>query len=250
MADVASRQQLEMLEKLIHSTDPSELRAAAANPHLNEDLAQALLRRRDLPASVLQELAKNTEVLKTRGILVALICHPRTPRFVSLPASRTLHTFELMNVAMQPAVPADVKMAVEQSIIDRLENMSLGERITLAKRGSTRVAERLLRDPELQIVQLALVNPYLIEACVVRTLMIEDAADERFVKLVAEHPKWSLRTDVRAALLRNPKTPMGVAVNIVHQLPVDVAREALLNSNLPTSVRNYLMIEVQNRRGM
>jgi hypothetical protein len=242
-----ARQQLEMLERLIHSTDEADLRAAAANPHLNEDLGLALLKRRDISSTVLQDLAKNTEALKTRSILVALVCHPRTPRFISLPASRTLHTFEMMNVAMQPAVPADLKIAVEQSIIDRLENMSLGERITLAKRGSTRIAERLLRDPELQIIQLALVNSHLTEACVVRTLMIEDEVDERFLKLVAEHPKWSLRTDVRAALLRNPKTPMGTAIKIVHQLPADVARDALKNSNLPTSVKNYLMIEVQNR---
>ncbi len=249
MADAATRQQLEMLERLIHSTDEADLRAAAANPHLNEDLALSLLKRRDLAANVLQDLAKNTEALKTRSILIALICHPRTPRFVSLPASRTLHTFEMMNVSLQPAVPADLKMAVEQGIVDRLENMSLGERITLAKRGSTRIAERLLRDPELQIIQLALVNPHLTEACVVRTLMIEDEVDERFVKLVADHPKWSLRTDVRSALLRNPKTPMVTAMKIVHQLAVDVARDALQNSNLPTSVKNYLMIEVQNRRG-
>ena len=249
MAEAASQQQLEILERLIHSTDEADLRAAAANPHLNEDLALSLLKRRDLSANVLQELAKNTEALKMRSILVALVCHPRTPRFISLPASRTLHTFEMMNVALQPAVPADLKIAVEQSIIDRLENMSLGERITLAKRGSTRIAERLLRDPESQIVQLALVNSHLTEACVVRTLMSEEDVDERFVKLVAGHPKWSLRTDVRAALLRNPKTPMGVAIKIVHQLPADVARDALQNSNLPTSVKNYLMIEVQNRRG-
>lgn len=245
MAD--TRQQLELLEALIHSTDENELRAAAANPHLTVDLAMALLKRRDLPASVLQDLAKNSEAMKLRSVLMALICHPRTPRFVSLPASRTLHTFELLTVALQPAVPTDVKMAIEQSIMDRLENMSLGERISLAKRGSTRIAERLLRDPELTVIELALLNSHLVEACVVRTLMIDEEVDERFVQLVANHPKWSLRTDVRAALLRNPKTPMGVAITIVHALPADMAREALYQSNLPTSVKTYLLAEIQNR---
>jgi hypothetical protein len=247
MADSAARQQIALLEHLVHSTDENELRAAAANPNMTEDLAMALLKRRDLPASVLQELAKNTEVLKLRPVLMAMICHPRTPRFISLPASRTLHTFELLSVALQPAVPSDVKIGIEQSIMDRLENMSLGERISLAKRGSTRIAEALLRDPELIVIELALVNSHLTEACVVRTLMIDEGVDERFVQLVANHPKWSLRTDVRAALLRNPKTPMGVALNIVHALPADIARDALLNSNLPTSVKAYLMNEIQHR---
>jgi hypothetical protein len=247
MADPATRHQLELLEQLIHSTEEGELRAAAANPNLTADLAMALLKRRDLPGSVLQDLAKNTEAMKLRTVLVAMICHPRTPRFVSLPASRTLHTFELLTVALQPGVPADVKIGIEQSIIDRLENMSLGERISLAKRGSTRIAERLLRDPEQNVIELALMNSHLTEACVVRTLMIDEEVDERFVHLVANHPKWSLRTDVRSALLRNPKTPMGVALNIVHALPADIARDALFHSNLPTSVKAYLMAEIQHR---
>ena len=247
MADPASRLQTELLERLVHSTDESEMRAAAANPNLTEDLALALLKRRDLPSGVLQDLSRNTETLKLRSVLMAMICHPRTPRHVSLPASRMLHTFELLTVALQPAVPADLKVAIEQSIIDRLENMSLGERISLAKRGSTRIAERLLRDPELTVVELALVNSHLTEACVVRTLMIDEEIDERFVKLVANHAKWSLRTDVRSALLRNPKTPMGVALTIVHALPADIARESLFHSNLPTSVKTYLMAEIQHR---
>jgi hypothetical protein len=243
----AAKPQLQALERLIHSHDLPELRAAAANPHLTEELALALLKRRDLPATVLQEMAKNAELLKTRSVLLALICHPRTPRFISLPATRSLHTFELLNVALQPALPADIKMAVEQSIMDRLENMSLGERINLAKRGSTRIAERLLGDPEKNVIELALLNPFLTEACIVRTLMSGQEVDLRFVELVAHHPKWSLRTEVRAALLRNPRTPMTVALQIVHSIPADVARDALFNSNLPNSVKAYLMAEIQNR---
>jgi hypothetical protein len=252
MAEAGARRamenQLEQLKGLIHSNVEEDLRVAAENPHLTEDLAHALLKRRDLPPTVLQELAKNTTALKNRSVLVGLVCHPRTPRFVSMPSMRLLHTFELLNVALQPAVPADVKMAVEQSIVDRVENMMLGERITLAKRGSTRIAESLLRDPEVGVVELALNNPFLTEACVIRTLMGGDNVDVRFVELVARHPKWSLRTDIRCALLRNPKTPMTVALNFARSLPADVARDALFNSNLPNSVKAYLMSEIQHRQ--
>ncbi len=235
------------LERLVHSQDVAELRAAVGSLHLTKELALALLKRRDLPAPVLQDLAKNGPLLKDHSVLIALICHPRTPKFVSLPASKSLHTFELLQVALQPAVPADVKMAIEQAIIDRLENMSLGERITLAKRGSRKIAERLLSDAEQAVVDLALANGHLTEACVVRTLMLSEEVDEQFVKKVAEHRKWSLRTDVRAALLRNPKTPMAVAIRLVQALPADVAREALVNSNVPENVRAYLLKEVEAR---
>ncbi len=242
----SSSPQLEMLERLIHSHDEGELRAAAANPELTEDLAEALLKRRDLPPTVLQDLAKNTTAMKMRNVVVGVVCHPRTPRFVSLPVSRQLHTFELLNVALQPAVAVDVKMAIEQSILDRLENMSLGERITLAKRGSTRIAEGLLRDPELNVVELALQNSHLTEACVVRVLMSEEEVDPRFVEVVATHAKWSLRIDVRCALLRNPKTPMAAALQLVSTMPADVARDALFHSNLPKSVKAYLLTQIQH----
>lgn len=237
---------IERLERLIHSHAEDDLCAAAENPHLNEDLAKALLQRRDLTAKVLQELAKNTAILKSRPVLVALVSHPKTPRFVSLPMARSLFTFELMSVALQPAVPADVKVAIEQLIVDRLEKLSPGERTTLAKRGSTRVAERLLVDPDPRVVDLAMNNPFLTEACIIRALM-RDPVNPRFVEKVARHPKWSLRTDVRCALLRNPNTPMGAALQFAQTLPADVARDALYNSNLPHSVKTYLMIEIQSR---
>lgn len=237
---------IERLERLIHSHAEEDLCAAAENPHLNEDLAKALLQRRDLSTKVLQELAKNHAILKSRPVLVAIVSHPKTPRFVSLPMARGLYTFELMQVALQPAVPADVKVAIEQLIVDRLEKLSLGERITLAKRGSMRVAERLLVDADPRVVELAMNNPYLTEACIIRTLM-KDPIQPNFVEKIARHPKWSLRTDVRCALLRNPNTPMAAALQFAQTLPADVARDALLNSNLPHSVKTYLMVEIQNR---
>jgi len=245
-AQRAPDNQLERLEKLIHSHAEDDLLAVAENPHLNEDLAKALLARRDLTAKVLQELAKNQAVLKSRPVLVMLVSHPKTPRFISIPMARSLYTFELLTVALQPAVPADVRIAIEQLIVDRVENLSLGERLTLAKRASSRVAEKLLVDADPRVVDLALNNPYLTEACIVRSLM-RDPIAPRFVEKIVRHPKWSLRTDVRFALLRNPSTPMGAALQFAQSLPADVARDALLNSNLPHSVKTYLMIEIQNR---
>lgn len=245
-AERAPDHQLERLEKLIHSHAEDEVCAAAENPHLNEDLAKALLARRDLPARALERLAKNSAILKSRPVLVALVAHPKTPRFVSLPLARSLYTFELMTVALLPPVPSDVKIAIEQLIVDRLEKLSLGERITLAKRGSARVAERLLVDEDPRVVELAMNNPYLTEAAIIRTLM-RDPVEPRFVERVVRHTKWSLRRDVRCALLRNPSTPMAAALQFAQSLPADIARDALYNSNLPHSVKTYLMIEIQNR---
>src|ERR1051326_1844584 len=97
------------LERMIHDRSPDVLKLAASHPAMNEDLALALLSRRDVPAAALENLSKNGPAMKHRPVQTALVSHPKTPRHVSLPIARHLYTFELMQIALTPAVPADVK---------------------------------------------------------------------------------------------------------------------------------------------
>src|SRR6202163_3400490 len=126
----------------------ADLLRTAADPALTEDFALALLKRADLPPEVIEQLAKNTNALKGRKVKIALASHPKTPRHVSVPLARQFYTFDLMKVALSPAVPADVKIAVEGVLISRLKSVTLGERLTLARRASGRVAAALLVDVE------------------------------------------------------------------------------------------------------
>ncbi|HXZ78982.1 MAG TPA: hypothetical protein VEG30_03570 [Terriglobales bacterium] len=240
-------EELPNLEQLIHSQSEQDLRWAAASPGLTEDLAVALLARRDLPGGVLQDLSRNSNVAKLRKVVVGLVSHPRTPRHVSIPIIRSLYTFELMHVALTPLAPQDIKMAVEDALIARLETVTSGERITLARRGSTRIAAALLSDKDPRISEAALTNPYLTEVGVVRALMRSDVSAQ-FVNAVGKHPKWSLRTEVRIALLKNVRTPAALALEIAQSLPASVAREALMNSSLPASVKTHLMSQIQQRK--
>jgi hypothetical protein len=100
-----------VLQKEAPSADvsPEDVFDLAADAGLSEDAALALLRRADLPAQILERLGKNGNVLKHRKVKLALVEHPKTPRHVSLPLIRQLYTFDLMQVALTLAVPADVQ---------------------------------------------------------------------------------------------------------------------------------------------
>jgi hypothetical protein len=126
----------------------ADLLRTAVDPAFTEDLALALLKRADLPPEVLEQLAKNANALKSRKVKIALVSHPHTPRHVSVPLARQFYTFDLMKVALSPRVPADVKVAVDNVLISRLKTVTLGERLTLARRASGRVAAALLLDVE------------------------------------------------------------------------------------------------------
>ncbi len=71
------------LEAFVHNISRDELLRAAANPALTEDLALSILKRVDLPVEVLERLSKNSNVLKSRKVKLALASHPHAPRQVS-----------------------------------------------------------------------------------------------------------------------------------------------------------------------
>ncbi|HVG90365.1 MAG TPA: hypothetical protein VNB54_02645, partial [Alphaproteobacteria bacterium] len=158
------------LEKLVHDSAPEILTAVAADARLTEDLALALLNHRDLPREALEALSKNGQLARLRKVRMGIVVHPRTPRHVSVPTIRHLHTFDLMQVALLPSVPPDVKRAAEEVLISKLASISSGERLTLARRSSGRVAGALLLDKDERIMQAALANPQMTEVSIVKAL--------------------------------------------------------------------------------
>lgn len=234
------------LATLIHSHSPEELTRAASDPDLGEELALALLERRDLLPEVLEALSKNEPVMKTRRVLVGLLSHSKTPRHVSLPIIRHLYTFELMQLALSPAVLADIKKVAEETLVSRVEKITLGERLTLARRASGRVAAALLFDSEPRVLEAAVANPFLTEVLIVKAVVSEKAT-RPLIELVSRDSKWSLRREVRIALLRSPHTPAEQAAQFARDLPSGVLHELLQDSRLLNSCQERLQQELQAR---
>jgi hypothetical protein len=246
---------------------PVDLLATAADPDLTEDLTLALLKRPDLHPEVLEQLAKNTNALKSRKVKIALASHPHTPRHVSVPLARQFYTFDLMKVALSPGVPADVKVAVDDVLISRLKTVTTGERLTLARRASGRVAAALLLDVkisegkvieeriatgkikhaeavarETRVMRTALENPRLTEALVINSVL-RPVASAALVDAVAQHAKWSCRREIRAALLRTEHLSLARALEFSREIPAALLHELLASSRLPTQIKDQLLRE-------
>ena len=260
-------------------TAPAVLLRTAADPALTEDLALALLKHADLPPEVLEQLAKNAHALKSHKVKIALASHPHTPRHVSVPLARQFYTFDLMKVALSPGVPADVKVAVDDVLISRLKAVTVGERLTLARRASGRVAAALLLDVETRdgtiitgkikdgkikdgkmiaakinhaeavarqtrVMQTALENPRLTEALVIKSVL-RPAASAALVHAVARHAKWSPRREIRAALLRTAHLSLARALEFSREIPAGPLQELLASSRLPAKIKDQLIGESQ-----
>ena len=234
------------LERLVHDSSPEILAAVAADPRLTEDLALALLNHRDLPREALEALNKNGALMRQRKVRIAVVMHPRTPRHVSVPTIRHLYTFELMHVALVPSVQPDVKRAAEEVLISKLASISSGERITLARRSSGRVAAALLLDKEERIMQAALANPQMTEVSIVKVLKAEHGT-ELLAPAISRHQKWSYRNDVKVALLGNKNTPSGRLIHLAAELPINLIKDVLRSGRLSSHAKNSLMAVLEKR---
>jgi hypothetical protein len=214
-----------------------------SEPNASEGSILASLQRADLRAIEIEQLINQGGALKSRKVKLAVVKHPETPRHITLPLLRQLFTFDLMGVALAPIVPADIKHAAEDVLIQRLENISAGERLTLARRASGGVAGSLLFDGDFRVMRAALNNARLTEALVIKA--INDAPQTSiFLEAVSHHGKWSVRQEVRIALLRCEKTPLDRILAFARELPASLVRDVLHASKLPPGTKRYLQAEL------
>lgn len=237
---------LSVSTKTSSSIKPSENPVVATNGSLTEDQILALLKSSDLAAEQIEQIAKNSTAMKSRKVRLAVAAHARTPRRVSLRVIRELYTFDLVQFGRIPAAAADLKRVADELLISRLSSITFGERISLARRSSALVAAALLLDKESSVWQPALANPRITEVAIVKALQ-RPTVTATLVEAVCRHPKWSVRHEIRIALLRNQHTPLARAIEFARRLPPPLLRDVLRVSKLPEKIKEYLRKELLER---
>lgn len=236
----------EDLSGLIYHPAPAVLVALLDNPALDETKLTLLLSRKDLPAEVLEEIGVRKALLKSYAVRKALLFHPRTPRLVGLRLLKDLYLMDLVQFALSPASPAELKRYAEEQVVARVPQLPLGQKITLARRGPARVAGALLLEGHAQVLPIALDNPYLTEAQVLKALAREKVPTV-VVQALARHRKWSQAYNVRLAMVRNPSAPISIVLTFLPQLTVSDLRELASPGIVPENLRKYLLAEVNRR---
>src|SRR5215472_3793070 len=234
------------LAALLHHPSAVVLLVLLDNPALDESHLCLLLARKDLPGEVLEEIGKRKPLLKSYRVKRALCFHPRGPRLVTLRLIRDLYLMDLVQLALSPAVPAELKRNAEEQLVARLPQIPLGQKITLARRGPSRVAGALLAEGHAQVLSVVLDNPYLTEAQILKALSREKHPTP-VVPAIIRHRKWSISYNVRIALLRQPSAPLSTILSFLPQLTVSDLRELSAPGIVPENLRRYIQAEVQRR---
>jgi len=234
------------LKALAHEAGEEVLFALLENPNCDEPHVTILLERLDLPASVLSAIARENKWLASETLRLRLAAHPRTPKRVAVSLVRQLYLFDLVRVSLLPSAPPDIKRAAEEIITSRVPHLPVGQKLTLARRGPSRVAGAILAEGHPQAIRIALDNAFLTESQVLKVLA-KPEVPERVIVAIAQHPKWSSHYNVRMALIRNPHMPAAAVLSFLPQLTANDLRDISELPELSHHVRKYIESELTAR---
>lgn len=197
----------EVVLAIIPQAGAEILLAALKNPALAEYHLLAMVKRKDLSEDVLKSLCRHPLVDACHNLKVALAGHPAISAAQLSGILPHLYLFELLNLCRLPATTPDQKCAAERLIIQRLPTTPLGNKLTLARRATPALLTELLKDKEPRLLEICLANPQLKEGALFQFLHSSSATAET-ISMIARHPRWQMRPNLREAILTNPKTPL------------------------------------------
>jgi hypothetical protein len=96
---------------------------------------------------------------------------------------------------------------------------------------------RALRDPHPDVIRILLGNPHVTEDDIVR-LCARRPISETVLREVAKSTRFVNRERIRLALVKNPHTPLDVALPLIAGLPSPHARAIAESPELPLPLRD------------
>jgi hypothetical protein len=238
---------VEAIPDLLASGNEELLRSLIDNPAFDETHVVLLLERKDLSGLLLEEISKRKTWRGNYRVRLGLAAHPHTPRLIAMRLMRELHLMDLVRISLLPTSSMELRRLADERVLTQLPQLPLGQRLMLARRGSTRIAAGLVAHGPDQVARVALDNPFLTESQLLKTLA-KEALPPRTIATVAAHEKWSKLVNIRVALLRHSHAPPDRIPSLVHGLPRREVEDLLRLSRLPEYVRVHLRRELEHRK--
>jgi hypothetical protein len=236
------------INSLVYEADEKFLLALLENPIFHEKHAALLLGRVDAPASAITAVAEmgKGKWMASENIRLRLAWHPHTPRRIALAAVKQLYLFDLVRLSLLSSAQPDIRRIAEETILARVPQLPVGQKLTLARRGPTRVAAAILAEGHPQAIKLALGNAFLTESQVLRVLA-KDGVPECVVVAISKDAKWSCRYNVRLALIRNSRAPLSIVRSFLTDVTLRDLHEIRGMRELSEDVQQLIAAELARR---
>ena len=179
---------------------------------MGEDEALAILENPYCGPQVCQLVAQNQRLTSFYSVRLRLVAHRGTPQAHAMKFVHFLYWPDLLRLSCEVTVPAPVRRAIDNALLLRVDKLTLGERVTSARRCSQALIKIFLRDRDPKVFASLLINERLREDDLVYVAGLHETPIEHLL-LIAADRKWSFRYAVRKALVLNPRTPRSTAAS-------------------------------------
>jgi hypothetical protein len=107
--------------------------------------------------------------------------------------------------------------ADNRSTVQRIAAMNVAQRVATAMKGTREERAILVRDPNKIVAVAVLSSPKMTET-EIESIAKMATVSEDILRVIANTRAWMKRYGVMAALARNPKTPVAIALNLLSRL--------------------------------
>jgi hypothetical protein len=207
----------EELYTVVASANRTWLRLALANPSINEQHVIALLRNPAITSEIIQEILARLDWLSNYKIQFSIVNCPKTPFASAMRMVPMLYWNDLVRTAANFRISPKLRRACENYLRDRLAELTLGEKTSLA-RTAPRPAIAFLRfEKEVGVARALLQNPHLVEDDLLLIINNETTPGD-ILGAIGNSRKWAARYSIRLALVRNPNTPLATSLAFLSKL--------------------------------
>lgn len=134
------------------------------------------------------------------------------------------------------------------SPIFRLKKMTPPEKIRHAPRANRTERQILIRDSSPQVLLALLANPYL-ESDDVLAIVKSPFVAGNVLQRVAKDRRWGASFEIRAAVVKNPKTPSPLAISLLPRLRTNELRALARSQEIRDNLKKAALKEYLKRSG-
>ena len=123
-----------------------------------------------------------------------------------------------------------------ETLLQKVQKMNITERLKAAMRGSREVRAILVRDPNKMIGAAVLSSPKVSES-EIETFSKMATVSEEILRTIAMNRAWLKNYGIVVALTKNPKTPVGLSLNLLNRLNDRDLSGVSTDRNVPEPLR-------------
>ncbi|HEY7293341.1 MAG TPA: hypothetical protein VH583_26125 [Vicinamibacterales bacterium] len=161
-----------------------------------------------------------------------------------------IETEELLVETAEPAEEEETFDENEdrETAVQRIAKMGFTQRLKAAVKGTREMRAILIRDPNKMIAAAVLSSPKLSEPEVEGIARMTNVSDE-VLRIIATNRAWTKNYGVLLGLVKNPKTPLAMSMNMMARLNDRDLNQLSVDRNVPEPLRVAARKKVSSSRG-